>query len=428
VFISLAVTLAAAGVALYYALLFVLGAAPEGAAFLAEIAPPISLIVPFGLLWLYEMRQLRRSIVSVAESEVANGQSETRPVKDSAGKPGWSGTAAGKRAAMQRLYGYFASLAGLAASFVGMTALLDFLITLALDPASWSQAAQKNSLAAGLAALWVGVPVWLLSWRPLQAEALQEGEAGDHARRSPVRRGYLFLVLFASVLGVMLSGGTQLYTLLQALFGNPAPDLLSSLLPGLALLCLFGAVLFYHWRVLLKDNHLAQRSLSRRYAQFPVLILTPEEVDDPETDHPHAFSRSLVDAIQRQAPDLPVEVHAYNQGVPDESLAAAQVVILPAELVARPTEALRLWLQAFQGQRLVIPTPERGWQWVGQGSAGMPTLARQAAQIVCRLAEGDASTQAPQAPWMTAAYVAAAFLGVILLLALILAIVNLVIG
>lgn len=427
VFISLAVTLTAAGVALYYALLFVLGAAPEGAAFLAEIALPISLILPFGLLWLYEMRLLRRSIASVAEWDAANSEAETRPAKASAGRSSWSGTAAGRRAGMQRLYGYFASLAGLTASFVGLAALLDFLVTLAIDPASWSQPGQKNSLAAGLAAMWVGFPLWILSWRPLQAEASLEGEAGDYARRSPVRRGYLFLVLFASVLGVMISGGAQLFALLQALFGSPAPDLLSELLPGLALLLLFGAVLLYHWRVLMKDNRLAQRSLSRRYAQFPVLILTPE-ADGQEMDHPEAFSRSLVDAIQRLVPDLPIEVHAYNQGVPDEALAAAQVVILPAELVARPSEALRLWLQAYQGQRLVIPTPAKGWHWVGVGSSGMPALARQAAQAVRRLAEGDASAQGSQPPWMIAAYLAVAFLGVIILLALILAIVTLVIG
>ncbi len=427
VFISLAVTLTAAGVALYYALLFVLGAAPEGAAFLAEIALPISLILPFGLLWLYELRLLRRSIASVAELDAANSETETRPAKASAGRSSWSGTAAGRRAGMQRLYGYFASLAGLTASFVGLAALLDFLVTLAIDPASWSQPGQKNSLAAGLAAMWVGLPLWILSWRPLQAEAALEGEAGDYARRSPVRRSYLFLVLFASVLGVMISGGAQLFALLQALFGSPAPDLLGELLPGLALLLLFGAVLLYHWRVLMKDNRLAQRSLSRRYAQFPVLILTPE-ADGQEMDHPEAFSRSLVDAIQRLVPDLPIEVHAYNQGVPDEALAAAQVVILPAELVARPSEALRLWLQAYQGQRLVIPTPAKGWHWVGVGSSGMPALARQAAQAVRRLAEGDASAQGNQPPWMIAAYLAVAFLGVIFLLALILAIVTLVIG
>jgi hypothetical protein len=329
---------------------------------------------------------------------------------------------------MQRLYGYFAALAGLAVAFVGLAALLDFLITLALDPTSWGQVSQKNSLAVGLAALWVGLPVWVLSWRPLQAEAQQDGEAGDQARRSPIRRGYLFLVLFAGVLGVMLSGGALLYTLLQAAFGSANPDLPGSLLPGLALLLLFGVVLFAHWRVLQQDNRLAKRSLSRRYAQFPVLILTPEDANRPEADHPHAFTGSLVDALRRQAPDLPVEVHAYSEGVPDDTLAAAQVVILPAELVAHPTEALRLWLQAFPGQRLVIPTPSRGWQWVGQGSTAMPVLARQAAQIVRRLAEGDASLQAPQAPWMVAAYLAAAFLGVISLLALILAIVTLVVG
>jgi hypothetical protein len=431
VFISLAVVLTAAGVALYDALRFVLGVAPAGAAFLAEIAPAISLILPFGLAWLYYYRLLAQAILAYAEVE--NGEGGARSGVPAAEReklkpagPGWPGTAAGRRARLRRLYYYFASLAGLVSTFIGLADLMDFLINLALDPASWSDPVLKTSLAAGLAALWVGLPVWILSWRPMQAEASQEGEAGDHARRALVRRGYLFLVLFTGVIGVMVSGGALLYELFQAIFGNPVPDLLKTLLPGLALLSMFGSLLAYHWQVLRQDSRLAQASLSRRYAQFPVLILAPEEEGDEAEKQPEAFTRNLLEAIQRQAPGVPVEVHAYSQGVPDESLAAAQAVILPAELVARPSEALRLWLQAFQGQRLVLPTPAHGWHWVGQGGTNMPSLARQAAQIVRQLAEGDRNPQGREnSPWMITAYLVAAVLGLILLFLLITAIINL---
>jgi hypothetical protein len=40
----------------------------------------------------------------------------------------------------------------------------------------------------------------------MQAEAHASGDEGAHARRSLVRRGYLFLVIFAAVIGGMSSG------------------------------------------------------------------------------------------------------------------------------------------------------------------------------------------------------------------------------
>jgi len=84
-----------------------------------------------------------------------------------------------------------------------------------------------------------------------------------------------------------------------------------------------------------------------------------------------------------------VAVHPISQGAPDESLSAARIVILPAELVARPGEALRLWLQGFQGYRLVLPTPTKEWIWLGSGSHSLSSLARQAARATRQLAEGN---------------------------------------
>jgi hypothetical protein len=56
----------------------------------------------------------------------------------------------------------------------------------------------------------------------------------------------------------------------------------------------------------------------------------------------------------------------------------------------------------------------------------MPSLARQAAQIVRQLAEGDRNPQGREnSPWMIAAYLVAAVLGLILLFLLITAIINL---
>jgi hypothetical protein len=108
------------------------------------------------------------------------------------------------------------------------------------------------------------------------------------------------------------------------------------------------------------------------------LILAPED---------ESFADQLVKALHQHAPELPVAVHPFNQGVPDEQLSAACAVILPAELLAKPTEALRLWLQGFDGPRLVIPTATPGWEWILGSAKSLSTLARQAAQAVRQLAE-----------------------------------------
>jgi hypothetical protein len=238
----------------------------------------------------------------------------------------------------------------------------------------------RGDLAGSLAALIVGLPLWVLAWRPLVLEAALDGELGDHARRSPVRKGYLFLILFVGVLGVMFGAGMLLYQVLSALFDEPSADLLRESAQALKTLLLFAILLIYHWQALRADGRLSGRSLARRHAQFPVLVLAPENGD---------FAYLMVTALQNAAAGLPVAIHSYSQGVPDETLSAAKAVILPAELVARPSEALRLWLQGFAGVRLVVPSPVRDWHWIFSGSQSLPALARRTAGIVRRLAEGE---------------------------------------
>jgi hypothetical protein len=100
----------------------------------------------------------------------------------------------------------------------------------------------------------------------------------------------------------------------------------------------------------------------------------------------------MVAALLATAPALPVAIHPYSLGVPDDTLSAARAVILPAELVARPSEGLRLWLQAFSGPRLVIATPTSGWYWITGEPRRIKGLARQAAHAIRQMAEGQEVT------------------------------------
>jgi hypothetical protein len=206
------------------------------------------------------------------------------------------------------------------------------------------------------------------------------------------------LVLFAAVLGVMFSAGALLFPLLRALLGDVPQNLLSDSLQMLKVLVLFALLLVYHGQMLRIDRRLAERSLRRRHALFPVLVLSPEE---------GGFADQMVAALGREAAEMPVAVHAYDLGAPDETLSAAQAVILPAELAARPSEALRLWLQGFGGTRLVVPTPAPGWHWVFGSGRSLASLARQTARIARHLSEGqEPPSPRDSSPWMGVVYVA----------------------
>jgi len=70
-----------------------------------------------------------------------------------------------------------------------------------------------------------------MSWRPLQANALYEGEMGDHARRSILRKTYLYIALFASVIGGMATAVGLVYLLLRTvLTGDVDSDFADQLL------------------------------------------------------------------------------------------------------------------------------------------------------------------------------------------------------
>jgi hypothetical protein len=95
-------------------------------------------------------------------------------------------------------------------------------------------------------------------------------------------------------------------------------------------------------------------------------------------------------------------------------------VILPGEVAANPTEAIRLWLQGFDGDRLVVPTPSDGWLWTYGSGRPLSKLVHQTAKMIRHLAEGEEIPEIREAsPWMVILYVLAGLMGIPLLIGLI---------
>ena len=367
VFIGVVGMLIAGGVLIYQVLRVALGAGFTAARFVSDIAGPLSFILPLALLWAYYGRMLSQELSDnhdVADEEQPSPR-ETRGKTDQ------------RCISLRYLYVYTLAFLGLGAAFFGLLLLLQVMLDLALGRSLLGAPAMRDQLAAALATLFIGLPVWVLAWRPMAAEGAQEGEAGDLARRSAIRRIYIYLLLFAGLIGMMVSAGTLIYQILRTLLGDAPGNLPLAVLQELKNLLLFAGLFFYHWLILRSDGRLAQRALSRQHAQYPVLVLANDE---------DKFAVELIQTLQSQVPGLPVAFHPASQGTPDETLSAARAVILPSELAARPSEAIRIWLQGFTGQRLVLPTPIAGWLWIGS-SRSISALTRKTAQVVRQLAE-----------------------------------------
>lgn len=378
--ISAVTVLAATGVLLDILLVQALGGGRPTNEFIQNLGGALAVAIPFGALWAYYGRAFRLAIADQADP--------------------------GRRAALSRLYNYPLALLGLVATFIGVTTLLTYVIDSSL--ASLQIAGTFTSrLAAGLATLAVGLPMWLAYWRPMQAEAHAGGDEGGHARRSLVRRVYLYVVIFAAVIGGMSSAVWFVFQLINAMLGGAPRDFATELLTALQLLILFVAVLAYHLVVLRRDGARTADTLTARHAAFPVLVFAPDE----------AFSRAVSEAILKQAPDMPVRIQTLDQPVSVDEAHEAKAAVLPAALALQPPEALRLWLNSFEGEKVVIPEQVGGWVWSGQFSRPLATHADQAALALRQLAEGESlQPTTPASPWMIVLYILAAFVGLEVLL------------
>ena len=345
-------------------------------------AASLGLAIPMAALWEYFGRERRRSLRAVLDPQ--------------------------RRAELERLYFYVLALIGNATTFMGLWSLA--LALAQLVPSGAAGTAFSDRLAAALGPLLVGLPVWLITWVPLQNAALRPGRP-TAARQSLVRRVYLYLVLFLTVVGAMATAGTLLYLVLSNLLGSVKLNFNSTLIQHLLELVLVLIWLGYHWNTLRGDLRAAHQAQGERFARFPVLIL---QADD------HPFASELAGALQRESPGLPVAVHRLDLAPLTDDLAEAKVVVLPAGLAARPPEALRLWLNEYSGQRVLAPLPAGGITFVGVEPRSDRELVQQTVQAVRSLAEGrPVHVRGQFNPWVVSGAVLGGAVLLILLVGLI---------
>ncbi len=379
--------LSACGILLTVTLRYLLGETMTFRETLGEIGGPLSMGIPMGVLWAYHAHHLHDTLRSMGDAT--------------------------RREGALRLYRYALALLGLGGVLIGLASLLAALIDLASGNMV-GFAALRTHIAQAMAAILVAFPLWLRPWVLLQAEAWGNGprrERGENARRSTIRRGYLYLVLFVGVVGGMGSAGRVLFLLLRWALGERPSHFTQDVLSTLRLLVLFAALLGYHLWVLRRDGRLTAQTLRARQERYPVLIVDPGD---------GVFGTRLETWVTRQAPHVPLAVRSLEEGLTPEEREAFKAVILPESLAVEPPEAFRLWLREFDGIRLVVPGDSeeaRGWVWLRGGRFSPQRAAARAGQVVRQLAEeGTARPPAVLSPWAIVASVVVTLIALLTLL------------
>jgi hypothetical protein len=366
-------TLSTGAYVLYSLLRRVMGETMSLAEFFSDNNTPLASAVVLGLVWAYFGSRLKNELLARHDDL--------------------------QRAELSRPYNTILSLLGNVATFVGTWFLLFTLAELLISTTA-SPSGLRSSLAGSLATILVGIPVWLRYWITAQGEAMPLTDLGDHARRSVVRKVYLYLAVFGTVVTSMVVAGMFFYRIINNLLGNLVDEFWLGFTQLGLVLILTLVWLAYHVSNLVKDGKRAQQALGKRHAFFPVLALFHKE--DP-------LAAELAAAVKKQTPQLPLIIHYVEDGNLSEPLLPIQLLVLSSVLAIRVPAELAQWMANYNGKRLALPISAHGWSW--QGAPQEPSshdLAQETAQSIRRLAEGQV-LRSPgfSTPWKVVVYIMA---------------------
>lgn len=375
---GVATVLSTGGSALDLFLRWTLGESMTASEFLSRISGAVSVGAPLGIVWAYYGRWLHHDI------DIFGDES--------------------RRFGFRRLYYYILAFAGLVTSFVGMALLLSFIIDVVVGRQIWGPNLRSH-ISAALATLIVGMPLWLTTWPKMQTIATSKGTSGGFARRSVVRKTYLYLVLFASVIGGMISAVTVVFHLLQAVLSSERLDV-TGLLDSLQVLSLFVVVLVYHLHCLRADGSETVRALMERHEKFHTVAF--ERAGS-------GFGEAVRASAQKHAPGLNLTVLASDAAIPAEA-ASARAVVLSSDVAINPPETLRKFLAGFEGHIITALVEQPRFIW-----SGGPKPIESAALALRQLSEGQdvKPSVGGASTWMIIVYIFAALFGLQVLMMLV---------
>jgi hypothetical protein len=326
-----------------------------------DIRTPLPIILGMALLWVYHAFVL----------------------KDDAAVSGESA----KQGGIRRLYLYLVAAVGLAAFLVGLSGDLSVLIR------SFSQTfseSLKEQLAWFTAALIAGLPVWLIPWRQAQHEAVSLTPDGVEARRSVVRKIYLYFYLFLATMTVLFSAVYILYRLLSLMLGARGEGNLASGIAQAVAYALVGVgVWLYHGSALRGDGDSSRRELAERLKDVRVAVVAGSEA---------GFGQMLFERLKQEEPGLNFDLVLLPSKDGESNLEAltrlgeAGVLVAPWSLAVEgagaPAEITRAVVNS-KARKIMIPMRVEGWDLAGVDAWNTDGLMQQTVRAVRQWAGGE---------------------------------------
>lgn len=172
-------------------------------------------------------------------------------------------------ARVRRMYLLALSGAGLSVTFFGVVNLLHWVL-FRLQHNTAIYAFEDIGLANQTARLVVGLPLWVLPWRRSQTLFLA---ATQMERESPIRKLYLYMIVFFATLATVINAALILTGFLRRILGPDPQDrgeIRGDIYLTLAILVSAGVIWYYHARTLRNDERLSetaplQASIRRLY-------------------------------------------------------------------------------------------------------------------------------------------------------------------
>jgi hypothetical protein len=230
-----------------FVLLNLLGESVErvgGEPALLALGRPLANILVFGLFWVFYWRSVRQE--ASAEPEV------------------------GRQAGVRRLYFYVVAAVSLAILASSLAGLLRVMVDSALQVPSIGPGSTRRDIANYLSMLIVALPVWLYHWST--AQALMAGPGGPDEARSTTRRWYLYLVAFAGLIVLLVSGAWIVYDLVLVVLGRPLDRQLQAEIGRLLANSLVAmGVLWYHRRLVVRAELPVRKQLTAERTAVAVI-------------------------------------------------------------------------------------------------------------------------------------------------------------
>jgi hypothetical protein len=323
---------------------------------LGEGGSALAVIVGAGIVWAFHAYVLRQ---------------DAEGAKDAA-----------QQAGVRRIYLYLIAAIGLSAFLIGIAGDANVFLGLLAERNGFFEGS-RSSFAMYTAAIIAGLPVWLLPWRGLEAEAASNGAPAAEHRRSTPRKIYLYLFLFAASMTVLGSLISIAYQFLLLLFGERSTaGLILDITQPLAYAALAAGVLVYHGGILRRDGEFERAEREKRIGKLRVVVLEAAR---------GGLGKALVKAIRAEFPTLDVDLIGAGGRGAAVGLRNASLIIAPwnALVSSKVPSGLAAALTGSSAQKLLIPFYEPKWAWVGVDELSPARLQEEALEAVKRLLAGE---------------------------------------